>query len=413
MKKIEFKFPLPRPHCGVAMGNGCLGALVWSDGNRLLLTVNRADFWDRRDGELIAEGVSYAKMRAAYDPDDPEKLRGVFHPQPAERRPGWFRSTRLPGGRFEFFLNDELVLDKAVIEYARGKLTIEVLNGRKHLRQLHLTLSPVRDLLVMEDPQKLVKSMRARPGWEWTKSELQAGGYSKPQIIDSRQECGWVQPCPDDPAMAAICIEFNGGRACSLKLGDNAGAALSAARAELADFKDRGHAVGGVAGPGCVIDHAAMGWLAQLYWLFYLYTGDKQFLRARAWPFMRGVMRTYEAMLVKKDGRFHLPLGISAEYRNRKGHSCGPNPSYQLACIHMLAQALMDAARALGETPPQIWSDIRKNLPAWSEAGPPDERRIAAPTSYNRAKKMKSCSWMEPWARQRPFMKCLLIRIPA
>lgn len=509
MKKSEWKFPLPRPHCGVVLGNGCFGTLVWGGGSRLSLTVNRADCWDRRGGELIAEGVSYDNLCAAYDPDHPEKLAPVFRPQPADRPAGWFRSTRLPGGRFELELAPETVLEQAVLEYRKGELTVECRQGRA-VRRLRLLLSPERDLLAVDDPEKLIQSVRARPGWEWVAAELRAGGYAAPEMLDADGECGWVQPCPADPALAALMRRAGPGWVCSLKLGADAATALTAARAECADFSvqsltsarrtargwwerywrtaprvrlpagfyqaflkyalykfacatspaggvpaglqgpwieeyqtarwggdyhfnvniqqiytvafpanhpehllplfdmleseafqkvmrrharilagiddglalthttnDRGAAVGGVSGPGCVLDHAALGWLAQLYWLYYRYTGDVEFLRVRAWPFLRGVMRTYEAMLTEKDGRLHLPLGISAEYRNHKGHTCGPNPSYQLACIHMLAQALLAAADVLGEPPAPAWRAIEQKLPPYTLIGDLNERRIA------------------------------------
>ena len=38
---IEFPFPLPRTHAGVAMGNGMFGALIWGV-ERLHITVNRS-----------------------------------------------------------------------------------------------------------------------------------------------------------------------------------------------------------------------------------------------------------------------------------------------------------------------------------------------------------------------------------
>ncbi len=108
MKKSEWKFPLPRPHCGVAMGNGCFGALVWGAGSRLSLTVNRADCWDRRGGELIAEGVAYGKMCAAYDPDRiPEKLAPVF-PAPGQWTAGRLVPFHAPAGRFGWISRPKL-----------------------------------------------------------------------------------------------------------------------------------------------------------------------------------------------------------------------------------------------------------------------------------------------------------------
>ncbi len=57
-QEITFDFPLPRPHCGVPLGNGNMGVLVWSGDNRLCLTLNRADFWDHRQGECVLPGQS-------------------------------------------------------------------------------------------------------------------------------------------------------------------------------------------------------------------------------------------------------------------------------------------------------------------------------------------------------------------
>ena len=47
MQKIDFLFPLPRPHTGIAMGNGLFGALIWGS-DSINITINRADFWDHR-----------------------------------------------------------------------------------------------------------------------------------------------------------------------------------------------------------------------------------------------------------------------------------------------------------------------------------------------------------------------------
>jgi hypothetical protein len=47
---LSWSFPLPRPHCGIALGNGTQGVLVWGD-EFLCLTVARAGFWDHRGGK--------------------------------------------------------------------------------------------------------------------------------------------------------------------------------------------------------------------------------------------------------------------------------------------------------------------------------------------------------------------------
>jgi hypothetical protein len=139
---------------------------------------------------------------------------------------------------------------------------------------------------------------------------------------------------------------------------------------------DRGYACGGISAGAC-IDQAVSGWTAQLYWLYYKYTGDLDFLRRRAMPFMKGVMRVYERMLRPEGDRLTLPVSISAEYQIFPGQRCGKDPSYQLACIHMLADALLEGSDALGEEPSPAWRTIKQKLPPYTLIGDPGEERIA------------------------------------
>ena len=139
---------------------------------------------------------------------------------------------------------------------------------------------------------------------------------------------------------------------------------------------DRGALLG--LGPGVLIDHACSGWMALLFWQYYLYTGNKTFLKKRAYPFMHGVMRVYEAMLEEKNGRLSLPIGISAEFGNDIAPRwMGKNPSWQLACIHALTNALLEAARILKKLPRPAWNRIKGKVPLYSLAGDPGKERIA------------------------------------
>lgn len=139
---------------------------------------------------------------------------------------------------------------------------------------------------------------------------------------------------------------------------------------------DRGEMLGG--GPGVLMDHACSGWTAQLFWLYYQHTGDLAFLRDRAYPFMHAVMRVYEEMLERKDGRLSLPVCISAEYGNDIAPRwMGRDPSWQLACIHMLADALLESARLLKTPPRPIWRQIKAELPPYTLIGKPGDEHIA------------------------------------
>ena len=138
---------------------------------------------------------------------------------------------------------------------------------------------------------------------------------------------------------------------------------------------DRCMQVGGC-GAGAMLDFVCGGWMASLYWLYSRYTGDREFLRRRAMPFMRGVMNVFRAaMREDSDGKLMIPLAISAEYGCtfpviRNGKECrqnaGKNPSNQLSCCHALANALIAGAAVLGEEADPAWGEIKRRLPRFS-----------------------------------------------
>lgn len=137
---------------------------------------------------------------------------------------------------------------------------------------------------------------------------------------------------------------------------------------------DRGRQCGGI-GAGAVLDFVCGGWTALLYWMYYRYTEDVMFLRKRALPFMRGVMNVFKAALRTRNGALELPIGVSAEYGcifpvMVNGKMCrrniGKNPSNQLTCCHLLANALIEAEKITGETPDPFLKKIKKELPHFS-----------------------------------------------
>lgn len=147
---------------------------------------------------------------------------------------------------------------------------------------------------------------------------------------------------------------------------------------------DRGWQVGWI-GAGAVLDFACGGWTALLYWWRYRYSGDIGFLRDRAMPFMRGIMRVYEEALEEHEGRLSLPLAISAEYGctfkvqidgKTVRQNTGRDPSSQLSCIHALVNGLLAGCRILGEEPKAIWLDIKKRLPHMVTVGEGDQEHI-------------------------------------
>ena len=67
--------------------------------------------------------------------------------------------------------------------------------------------------------------------------------------------------------------------------------------------------------------------LSHLYWEFWLYSQDMEFLKNRAYPFMKGVMNAYEPLISKNDfGEYEVPLSCSPEFHENALDSWGEIP---------------------------------------------------------------------------------------
>jgi hypothetical protein len=119
------------------------------------------------------------------------------------------------------------------------------------------------------------------------------------------------------------------------------------------------------------VDHGSTAWTGQLLWLYYRYTMDRTFLHDTAYPFLKGAMRVYEAML-EDDGRhYSLPVSVSPEFGGAGFAAWGRNASFQLAIIHFLCRALCRAAEELNtdRESRQRWADIDARLPLGAIGG--------------------------------------------
>lgn len=501
-QSMRWTFPIPRTHCGVPLGNGNLGILVWG-GEHLHLTINKADFWDHRNGEVVPAYGSYEKALAAKEHEDfYNELIYVFNPR--DRLPPQWKSSRLPFGRFELVPATGWRLCEAILQLDSGLLRIVLRDAEEQERELALLLAMDDDLVLLDDPDGLIAEVIGRSAWEWEKCRtgLAAREIAEAQEVQGESLTGWVQELPKDPAMAGVCRQEGRILALAVTRGGDAAAAVAAAEAvmerylgegfgalqqnlaqwwgdywaatprlELPDaflddffrfalykfgcatspssstasglqgpwaeeyqmtpwngdyhfnvnvqqiytfavhanhpehllplfdmlesepffgvmrqtakrlydvddglvithaVDDRGRQVGGL-GVGAIIDQACGGWAGQLYWLYYQYTGDLDFLRERAYPMLRGFLRAYEGMLRRDGDHYELPMSISAEYRvnDDQGRmiNWGANPSYQLACIHMLVDALLEASDRLDIEPPARWHHLKQHLPLYT-----------------------------------------------
>ena len=104
----------------------------------------------------------------------------------------------------------------------------------------------------------------------------------------------------------------------------------------------------------------ATAWVAQAFWWQYLYSDDIQFLREKAYPFMRECMLFYERLLEKgEDGKYHLCVSFSPEFQ-----SWISDDTLSLSLIRYLINAAVKAVEILQihETHLPIWREMLENL---------------------------------------------------
>ena len=91
-------------------------------------------------------------------------------------------------------------------------------------------------------------------------------------------------------------------------------------------------------------------WAAQSFDEYYLYTGDKQFLKERAYPYFEEIGRAIYGLMEEKDGKLYLPLSSSPEiYDATREAYLQPNSNFDLALIRYLYKTLSGYAEILGK----------------------------------------------------------------
>jgi len=145
------------------------------------------------------------------------------------------------------------------------------------------------------------------------------------------------------------------------------------------DFARDFYGTGGLACPGVMtLDGQPLGgwaqytmsptnsaWSAHLFYLHWLYTGDNDFLKERAYPWCSGVG---ECMLglMKPDENGILKLSLSSSpeiFDNTPKAWLEPNSNYDLMCLKILFLALSEMALACNKNADsKKWSDAAKAL---------------------------------------------------
>ena len=113
-------------------------------------------------------------------------------------------------------------------------------------------------------------------------------------------------------------------------------------------------------------------WLAHHYWLHYLYSLDREFLRDQALPLMQLAFLTYAKLLeLGEDGKLHIPLSHSPEWGEGSFEAYCRDPNVDLALIRFLGQSIIESHEILGSTDPIVdrAHEVLENLVGYIREG--------------------------------------------
>ncbi len=114
---------------------------------------------------------------------------------------------------------------------------------------------------------------------------------------------------------------------------------------------------------------AGAGWTAGIMYDYFLYTGDKEYLRKMIYPFMRETALFYEDFLITgDDGKYIFSPSYSPENNPSNGSSQACiNATMDVMVARELLQNCIEAAKILGEdnNKIQLWGKMLSKMPSY------------------------------------------------
>ena len=127
-------------------------------------------------------------------------------------------------------------------------------------------------------------------------------------------------------------------------------------------------------------------WLAQHLWWYYAYSGDKDFLRQQAYPFLKQCVVFYQKVLKPgEDSHLHIPLSASPEYFSNDLKAWTQDPTEGLSLIRNLLRYAIQASKILGVDQQQraAWAAMEKRLAPYPVG--PSGLQVQPDAAYDRS----------------------------
>lgn len=129
----------------------------------------------------------------------------------------------------------------------------------------------------------------------------------------------------------------------------------------------------GIIDPKIIHNVSIGGMIANLYYEYYLYTGDIKFLKDRALPFMKEVTLFYEEFLkIKADGKYdcnpsYAPDGLPGNISSENDIGIARNSTMDFAVLKELLINIIEGSQKANTNKDEIpkWEDMLTRIPAY------------------------------------------------
>lgn len=223
-------------HDGMPLSNGVFGALVWFQGQTVMLTINRQDYWDHRGGTQWRDDCTYDHLKTLLQSGDFEGARSLYPTMVMngkEKRP-----TRLAMGRCDIRLKPGVTIEAASLRLDEEEAVISCrMEGKQRLIRISVAIE--RPVLLLSADRELIESIEAKPAYsfEKVKAYFDDFGISAPKTVQLPDGEGWVQELPEDPACAVLYAQPESGIAITAEYGETPEQAVQEALERLSEVK--------------------------------------------------------------------------------------------------------------------------------------------------------------------------------
>jgi alpha-L-fucosidase 2 len=199
---LPWPIPARTPHDGLPLGNALFGALLWGEGNRLQMTINRSDYWDHRGGITFGAEATYENLRRWLAEGNEAELRRVFEGTAEEGAGTPPRPSRLPMGRVDVQLGEGLALRDGWLSLAQGTADLSLAGASPVTVQALVPRGrPLLALRLKGVDAATVRPVSCPPTADEVLAYYRAYGFPPAEVVEGSFSGGWYQALPADPGL--------------------------------------------------------------------------------------------------------------------------------------------------------------------------------------------------------------------